>query len=255
MTPLLFSPSEQALNLAPGRKEHRYFQVINQSEESLDLDLFVNPWSLAGTSMTPLAGEEESLQRSAVEWISVHPATVHLRAGSQRGVRVTMVVPPEAQGEYFAQIEARPMGAPEATAYPEVLGLALTAGDQLPPEIALEELTWDEDEPASPGLCFAVANTGRVTVWPDINLFLQRQDSAEDPLRFTPDAAGRILPGTRRRYYLPLHSTLAPGNYLATLVVQPLENAPSVSEGIPLTILSYELDSSLLSSEERDHDS
>lgn len=97
------SPMELHLADAPGSRNNDTVTITNTGDDVLTMKLY-----LGDSRQLPQGIEEEvapgSLNRSLVDWISLHNQVLELQPGESREVTLNLEVPADAEGSYWSKL-------------------------------------------------------------------------------------------------------------------------------------------------------
>lgn len=205
-------PARIELSIPPGRQKGKTIVADNsKSDQPLHLKIYLQDVMFLpdGTNDFPPAG---STAWSCANWVQVIPEEVDVPAGKTKSVRVSISVPQEAKGGYYAMLflESTPT-------YIEGLGINFRLGAIVDVTVANTEVR----QARLANIAFAkpkqiqvdIFNEGNVLIRPKGKVkILDAQGKKIRQLDFNTQRLG-ILPKTLRKFSLELDTALTKGKY------------------------------------------
>jgi len=226
------SPMELHLANAPGSRSNGTVTVTNTGDDLLTMKLY-----LGDSRQLPQGNWEEvvpgSLDRSLIDWVSLHSQVLELQPGESREVTLNLEVPADAEGSYWSKLYLEETSTPRSATggsngrsynvfmrqrvavriFEDVAGTGT-----LDAVIRRVEATGCSE--GRPALSVSVENPGTLIARCTGHIELQDlQGTVLEELPLGTQGEFWVFPGVARELTVQAEHSLAPGTYTALAVV------------------------------------
>ncbi len=235
-TDIGLSPPRLTLVGSPGQTITETVTLITNSSERLQVTSEVNDWTL------DLAGNvtflpANSSEHSAANWISLESTDFFLEPNSSRDLRVSVTVPPDAEGGTYHDMvffrvvppESALMGVGVVTTTRIGLTVYITVAGTERNSAEVVDF-WQEDEAS---LTLAIANTGNTLM--RLGGHVELRDEMGEVKHSVEVPSVPILRDSERELLLPLPPEVEAGFYVALALIQDSRGELLVAE-LPISV-------------------
>jgi hypothetical protein len=227
------SPPEIVVTAPPGSQTSRPVTLTNAGKTPLRLLVSCSDFQLTETGDEDFPEGAPEHQRSAKGWVSLEPQEVEVAAGGRTTIRMTVSIPKDARGDYFAGLRVRANTTPPGPFYPAYTVVRVSAGRDNHPSCEVSDLVVTQPNAPDAAVTAEIRNTGDCIIWPVASLDVTDAEG-KSAVSSATLATGNVmvLPGQKRRFTMPLDCVLRPGQCHATVTAIARENGKAVQREI-----------------------
>ena len=242
LRPLFHLPTGRIeISLAPGGRRVEMVEIVNLSDRALELGATVRDWDMDAHGAVTFPEAEPGHGRSGVAWVSLASAPVSLPPKGKGRLAVTVALPRDAEGDYYAAVTLGQTGGPAAADVSALLEtsvlLRMRAIRTAKPAGIPTGFSVTQVDPYRSAFRLDVKNTGNSECFAQARVAIldARRQPVVEGLEFG-SGETMILPNRLRTLRGEWQGTLPPGKYVAVVALSFDANAPSVSREIAFDV-------------------
>ncbi len=226
------TPSTILAEARAGGRRSQAVQVMNLTKETLNLRASIMEWTRGMDGIDRVSKDTPFHGRSASNYLSLQSAEIELPPLAKRRLPVSIILPKETTGEYYAavsfdRVDIKLSDSPTELARRSVLARVQAQGT-LEPMAEIIDLKAERQESGIIDITVQYKNTGNVNINPEVTFSLRDSSNEEIGKIRTPESHHFVQAGGEGNIHEQWTNVLSSGEYSAELTFRASPNSPPI---------------------------